>query len=98
MVLLRCAPLLEAAVVLLFAQLEPVRHLVPGLGLFTGPLGWILVAVAAAITALRWRGRPLRTLTPPTIVLFFAAAALSTAIGVRYVTSVEPPGTRSTTS
>jgi hypothetical protein len=88
----RGAPLLEAAAVLLLAQLEPVRHVIPGLGLFTGPLGWILVAVAAAITALRWRGRPLRAVTPPTIVLFLVSATLSAAIGVRYVTNVDASG------
>jgi hypothetical protein len=85
-------PLLEAVAVLLLARVEPLRGLVPGLGLFTGPLGWILVAVAAGMTALRWRGRPPRAVCPPAIVLFLAAAALAAGIGVRYVTSVEASG------
>lgn len=88
----RSLPLLEAAAVLLLARVEPLRGLVPGLGIFTGPLGWILVATAAGITALRWRSRPLRTVGPPAIVLFLASAALAAGIGVRYVTSVDASG------
>jgi len=88
----RWAPLLEAAAVLLLARLEPARDLVPGLGLFTGPLGWILLAAAAGISALQWRARPLRAVTPPTIVLLLASATFTAAIGVRYVTNVDASG------
>ena len=85
-------PLLEAAAVLLLARLEPARDLVPGLGLLTGPLGWILLATAALISARRWRDRPLRVVAPPAIVLFLVSAAFTAAVGVRYVTTVDASG------
>ena len=91
-VLRRCAPLLEAAAVLLAARLDPLLSLVPGLGLFTGPLGWVLLAVGVVISALRWRGRPLRVAAPPTIALALAPVVLSAAVGVSYVTSVDASG------
>ena len=91
-VLRRCAPLLEAAAVLLAARLDPLLSLVPGLGLFTGLLGWVLLALGVGISALRWRGRPLRVATPPTIVLALAPVVLSGAVGVSYVTSVDASG------
>ncbi|MGD8897101.1 MAG: hypothetical protein PVJ73_13785, partial [Acidobacteriota bacterium] len=85
-------PLLEAAVVLILARLEPARDLVPGLGLFTGPLGWILLATAALISARRWRDRPLPAVAPPAIVLLLVSATFTAAIGVRYVTTVDASG------
>ncbi len=88
----RCAPLLEATAVLLIARSEAARAVVPGLGLFTGPLGGVLLALAGGLTIFRWRRRPLRIGAPSTIILFVIPAVLSAAIGIRYVTSVDASG------
>ena len=91
-VLRRGAPLLQAAALLVAARVEALQSLVPGLGLFTGPLGWLLLALGAGISALAWRGRPLRVPTPPTLVLVLISTLLSAAVGVSYVTSVDASG------
>jgi hypothetical protein len=88
----RSAPLLEAAALLLLARSEAIRAAVPGVGLFTGPLGGVLLAVAVGLTVVRWRGRPPRIGVPPTFVLLLAPAALSAAIGIYYVTNVDASG------
>lgn len=77
---------------LLLARLEPLRELVPGLGLFTGPLGVVLLLVGTGLVALRWSGRRLRTPVPPVAVLFVAPVVLSASVGVSYVTSVDASG------
>jgi hypothetical protein len=84
-------PLLVATAVVLVARLGPARALVPGLGLLTGPLGWLLLASAVVLVGLRRFG-PLRIVCPPPIALFLVSALFSTTIGVRYVTSVEASG------
>jgi hypothetical protein len=83
---------LEAVAVLLLARSPAVRDLVPGLGLFTGPLGGVLLALAVGLTVLRWRGRPLRIGKPPVVLLFLAPAIVSAVVGIRYVTSVDASG------
>jgi len=91
-VLRHAAPLLQAAALLVAARVEALQSLVPGLGLFTGPLGWLLLVLGAGISALRWWGRPLRVPTPPTLVLVSVSFLLTAAVGVGYVTSVDASG------
>jgi hypothetical protein len=86
------APLLPAAAVFLAARVEAARGAVPGLGLFTGALGWILLALGAGVVALRLRGRPLEMPRPPVWVLFLLPVVVTGAVGVRYVRSVEASG------
>jgi hypothetical protein len=86
------APLIPAAAVFLAARVGAARDLVPGLGLFTGALGWVLLALGAGLVALRLRGRPVEIPRPPVWVLFLLPAALTCAVGVRYVRSVEASG------
>jgi hypothetical protein len=86
------APLLPAAAVFLAARVEAARVAVPGLGLFTGALGWALLALGAGVVALRLRGRPLEVPKPPVWVLFLLPAAVMCVVGVRYVRSVEASG------
>jgi hypothetical protein len=84
------APLLEAAAVLGLARLPGVRSLVPGLGVFTGPLGLVLLVAAGLVVVAR--ARPLRLPTPPAWALFALSALLASAIALRYVRSGEPSG------
>lgn len=72
--------------------MEPLQELLPGLGLFSGPLGWLLLAVGAGVCALRWWTPRVRPGAPPTTVLFLLPLVVSAAIGVGYVTSVDASG------
>ena len=74
----------------LLAGIGPVREVVPGLGLFTGPLGPVLIALAAAVAILRGPG--IRAPHPPTWLLFVVPVLVLSAVGVRYVGSVEASG------
>jgi hypothetical protein len=77
--------------VLGLACLPAARSLVPGLGLFTGPLGVVLVFAGALATlgpAIRRPPLPV----PPGWVLFLAAALLASAVGLHHVRWVEPSG------
>ncbi len=90
--LYRLVPFLQTAVVLAFAHLPVVRSLVPGLGVFTGPLGKVLVLAGALASLGRAIGRPVRVATPPAWALFALAAALASAISLHYVRGAEPSG------
>src|SRR5512143_1146573 len=83
--LYRLVPFLQTAVVLALAHLPVVRSLVPGLGVFTGPLGKVLVLAGALASLGRAIGRPVRVATPPAWALFALAAALASAISLHYV-------------
>ncbi len=86
----RVAPLLEAGVVLALAHVGAARAAVPGLGVFTGPLGLVLLA-AAGLMALG-RVRPLYLPVPPPWALFALSALVASAVGIHYVRAVEPSG------
>jgi hypothetical protein len=86
----RAAPLVEAGVVLALAHAPAARAAVPGLGVFTGPLGLVLLAVAALVAL--GRARPLRLPVPPPWALFVLSALVASAVGLHYVRAVEPSG------
>jgi hypothetical protein len=88
----RLVPLLQTAVVLVLAYLPGVRSLVPGLGVFTGPLGKVLVLAGALASLGRAIRRPVRVAAPPPWALFALAVALASAISLHYVREVEPSG------
>jgi len=84
------SPLAPALGVLALAQFPAARALVPGLGLFAGPLG-LLLALAALTLVL---GRHVRWREPrsPTWALLLVPLLLSGVIGQRYARAVEPSG------
>jgi hypothetical protein len=87
------SPLLVAGAAWVAAHLPAARALLPGLGVFTGPLGPVLVLLGAALSLARATGGT--RARPPAIpawALFAAAAALASAIALRYVRAVEPSG------
>ncbi len=86
----RTAPLLEAGALLALAHAPAARAAVPGIGVFTGPLGLVLLAVAGLLVL--GRVRPLRLPTPPAWALFVLGALVASAVGLHYVRSVEPSG------
>jgi hypothetical protein len=83
-------PLLPALAVVLVARVGAARDIVPGLGLFTGPLAPILIALAVAVAGLR--GRRLRVPRAPSWLLLVLPLVALSAVGVRYVESVEASG------
>jgi hypothetical protein len=88
----RVAPLLQAGAVLLLAHVPAAREAVPALGLFTGPLGLVLLAAALLLVLRRSLRRVPRVPTPPAWLLFTLAAVVIAAIAVRYTRAVEPSG------
>jgi hypothetical protein len=86
------SPLLQAVAVAAVAHFPPVRSLVPGLGVFTGPLGILLVLAGVAASLARTIRRPAWLVAPPPWALFVVAALLSSAFGLHYVRAVEPSG------
>jgi len=91
-VLHRAAPLLQAGAAIALAHLPAARALVPGLGVLTGPLGLVLLLVAAAVALGRALPRPVRLPPLPAWALFACAALVASAIGLRYARAVEPSG------
>jgi hypothetical protein len=87
----RVTPLLPAGAALALAQVPAARVIVPGLGVFAGPLGVALVLAGALVCLVRVLRRP-RLQTPPAWALFALAAALASAISLHYVRAVEPSG------
>ena len=87
----RLSPLLLATAVLVPAHLPVARSLVPGLGVFTGPLGAVLVLVGALVSLGRGIRRP-APLAPPAWALFAVPALFASAVGLHYVRAVEPSG------
>ena len=83
--------LLLAAAVLVLAHLPVARSVVPGLGVFTGPLGAVLVLAGALVSLGRAIRRP-APVVPPAWLLFAASALFAAAIGLHYVRAVEPSG------
>jgi len=78
--------------VVLLSRVPAARDLVPGLGVFAGPLGILLLAVGVALALARtWQWR-IRVSMPPTWVLFAVPAVIASAVGVRYVSQVEASG------
>jgi len=88
----RLAPLLEAGAAVALAHVPAARGLVPGLGLFTGPLGAVLLVGGASLTVDRAGWLPRFRSAPPAWALFAASALLASAIGLRHVRAVEPTG------
>ena len=88
----RLAPLLEAGAAVALAHVPAARGLVPGLGLFTGPLGAVLLVGGASLTVDRAGWLPRLRSAPPAWALFAASALLASAIGLRHVRAVEPTG------
>ena len=86
------APLLQAAAVLALARLPVARSAVPGLGVFMGPLGMVLVVAGAIASSCRAIRRPVRLVALPPWALFALAAALASAISIHYVRALEPSG------
>jgi hypothetical protein len=85
------SPLVPAAVVLAVAQWPAARSIVPGLGVFTGALGGVLVVVGALVSlgrAVRRRPR----LVLPSWALFAVAALVASAVALHYARAVEPSG------
>jgi len=85
------SPLLLTVAVLALAHLPAARSLVPGLGVFTGPLGAVLVLVGALVSLGRGIRRP-APLAPPAWALFAVPALFASAVGLHYVRAVEPSG------
>jgi hypothetical protein len=86
------SPLVAAGVVLALAQWPGARSLVPALGLFTGPLGLVLLATAVPMVILRWLPHPVPVARAPAWLLFVIAALVLSSIGVRYVSRVSASG------
>jgi hypothetical protein len=84
-------PLLLTVAVLVLARLPVARTLVPGLGVFTGPLGVALVLAGALVSLGRAVRRP-ESRVPPAWVLFAASTLFVSAVGLHYVRAVEPSG------
>ena len=81
-----------AAAVVALARVPAARSVLPGLGVFTGPLGLVLVgvgllAVLGRVVHLRQRVAP-----PSSWVLFVVAALFACGVGVSYARAVEPSG------
>jgi hypothetical protein len=81
----------QAAVVLAAARFAPARAVVPALGLFTGPLGGVLAAIAVCVTLARCGVRAPR-LRPPALALFLLPALVASAVALHYAHAVEPSG------
>ena len=88
----RTAPLLQVGVVLLLARVPAAREAVPALGLFTGPLGLVLLVAALLLVLVGSLRHGPRVPTPRAWLLFALAAAVTAAIALRYTRSVEPSG------
>lgn len=85
------APLLQAGAVLAAARVPAARDAVPALGLFTGPLGLVLLGLAVGVFLCRAGARP-RLPTPPAAVLFALSFALFAGVALHYARAVEPSG------
>jgi hypothetical protein len=88
----RLAPLLLAAVVLAAARVPAARTLLPVLGLFTGALGWVLLAGGLALALRRLFGPGPCVPSPGPWLLFSVSLLLAAPVAIGYVRSVEPSG------
>ncbi len=86
------SPLATAAAVLAAAHVPAARSLVPGLGVFTGALGGVLVAMGALASLARVVRRRPRLPPPPSWALFAVAAALASTVALHYARAAEPSG------
>lgn len=86
------APLAQGTSVVLLAQVPWARHVVPGLGVFKGQLGILVLLLALALTLIRARPPGIRIPMPPAWVLFLLPALITSAIGVHYVSQIEASG------
>jgi len=86
----RTGPFVSALVVVALARVGVLRDLVPGLGLFTGPLALVLLALGGVVCF--FRGRAVPTPRLPAWLLVALPLLVLSAVGVRYVTSVEASG------
>jgi hypothetical protein len=86
------APLATAAAVLALGHLPVARSVLPGLGVFTGPLGGVLVVVGALASVAR--ASRLRVRIPPLSsgALLAVAAVFASVVGLSYARAVEPSG------
>lgn len=74
----------------LAARSDPLRELLPALGLFTGPLGLVLLALgltAGIAQAVAWRPP-----SPSPALLFASSFVLAAALGVHHVSRLPPTG------
>lgn len=85
------SPLFAAAGVLLLARSPAARQLVPALGLFTGALGPVLLAIAVAVSLVRWKGWP-RLPVPSSAALFLTTALVAGSVGIHHVSRLGPTG------
>jgi len=70
-----------------------VRTILPALGVTRGPVGWIAIAVVAAVIADRFlRGPATRRIAPRTRTLFLFAALLYVAMGLWYASRLRVSG------
>ena len=86
------APLLQAVAVVLLARVPALERVLPILGVFRGPIAFVLLALGAAVTLSRWRPLPRGVTTPRPLLLFVLAVAFSLALGVPYVRQVQASG------
>jgi len=86
----RTGPFVSALAVVALARVGVLRDLVPGLGLFTGPLALVLLALGGVVCF--FRGRAVPTPRLPAWLLVALPLLVLSAVGVRYVTSVEASG------
>jgi len=91
-VLHRAAPVLQAGGVLALAHLPAARAVVPGLGVFAGPLGLVLLGAGALLALGRTWPLPRRWPAPPAWALFASSALFASGIALHHVRAVEPIG------
>lgn len=86
-------PFLSSAVLFGLAWSAPAAKLLPGLGIVRGPLGWVLLAVGAALTV--GRCLPVRAWlrSPPSdLLVFLLAAAVNLGVGLHYAANLRVSG------
>jgi hypothetical protein len=78
------APLVWAAVPVVLARVPALSEALPVLGVLRGPLGLVLLAVAAGVAAVRVVDRPIRLPDPGGWALFGLGAAAFLLVGLHY--------------
>jgi hypothetical protein len=88
------SPIALAGAMLALSRLQSATRVAPVLGLLRGPLGWLILAVAIVIAAVRAHGSRLRLCVPaPSArLLFVVGAVLLTGLGLAYATRLRVSG------